>query len=101
MLLRILLFSGLFLYLANYAAGWLLHFDRITMTKRAHQVLFGLIIVNLFVLLFFIGFLSKPFILCAASLLMLVILPFGEKGGMYHRTVATAGLVLYLGIFYL
>lgn len=66
------------------------------MTKRTHQILFAGIIVNLALLLLFLNFLSREFFLCSSSLAMMVILPFGIKGGIYHRIVSTMGIVLYV-----
>jgi hypothetical protein len=96
---NILLISGLVIYVINYTIGWLLHFKIITMTKRTHQDFFASIIVNLLALLFYLNFMSPEFILCLSSLLMMLVLPFGIKGGVYHRIVSTAGLILYLIFF--
>jgi hypothetical protein len=93
------MWGGLVMYAVNYAVGWMLHFQIITMTKRVHQVIFGLLIITLTALLPSIEFLTQGFYLCALSLMMMLILPIGKKGGMYHRIVSTAGFVLYLILF--
>jgi hypothetical protein len=92
-----LYWSGLLIYLVNYAIGWLLYFKIITMKKRTHQIIYSLIIINLLLLLFFMQFFSARFFLVLASLVFMLILPLGRKGGMYHRIVSTAGLVCFVG----
>jgi len=99
--MEILLITGLIIYIINYAIGWLLHFKIISMTKRTHQIFFAAIIVNLFVLLFYLDFLSAGFILCSLSLAMMLVLPFGKKGGIYHRIVSSTGFLFYLVFFIL
>ncbi|MCI0449228.1 MAG: hypothetical protein L0Y79_05485 [Chlorobi bacterium] len=71
------------------------------MTKRTHQIFFAAIIVNLFGLLFYLDFLSAGFILCSISLAMMLVLPFGKKGGIYHRIVSSTGILIYLIFFIL
>lgn len=100
MILKILLVSGLIIYSINYIIGWLLFFKIISMSKKTHQVFFALIIINLAVLLFYLNFLSMNFILCLASLVMMIILPFGKKGGVYHRVTSSAGLLLYISVLF-
>ena len=97
MIRNYLYWSGLLIYAVNYSIGWLLYFKFISMTKRTHQVFYSLIIINLILLLFFIQFLSLRFFLTLASLVLMLILPLGKKGGMYHRIVSTAGLMCYIG----
>jgi hypothetical protein len=98
---NILLISGSVIYIVKYIIGWLLYFKNISMTKRTHQVFFAAIIINLSLLVFFLQFLSPGFFLCAASLTAMLILPFGRKGGVYHRVISTAGLLLYSAILIL
>jgi len=93
---RILLFTGAILYSLNYLIGWLLRGRKITMTKQAHQFLFALLIINLVTNLLFLQFFSASFFLCAASLVMMLILPLGKKGSLYHIAVSSAGLFFYI-----
>ena len=93
---RILLFTGAILYSLNYLIGWLLRGRKITMTKQAHQFLFALLIINLVTNLLFLQFFSASFFLCAASLVMMLILPLGKKGSLYHIVVSSAGLFFYI-----
>ncbi|MBE2217157.1 MAG: hypothetical protein IAE90_03065 [Ignavibacteria bacterium] len=95
---RILLFTGAILYSLNYLIGWLLRGRKITMTKQAHQFLFALLIINLVTNLFFLSLLSVAFFLCAASLVMMLVLPLGRKGSLYHIVVSTAGLIIYIAL---
>ena len=95
-ILNILIFFGIIIYLVNYAIGWLLHFKIISMSKKTHQIFFASIIINLLLILFFIKFLSLNFFVCIASLSMMIILPFGRKGGKYHILISSAGLLLYI-----
>jgi hypothetical protein len=92
-----LFWSGLLIYLVNYSIGWLLYFKIISMTKRTHQIFYSLIIINLLLLLVFVQFFSTRFFLVLASLLFMLILPLGKKGGVYHRVVSTVGLLCFLG----
>jgi hypothetical protein len=95
-MLTILIVTGLVVYGANYTIGWLLNFKVISISKRTHQIFFALIIANLILLLFFLRFLSLEFIMCFASLVSMLILPFGKKGGAYHIMTASLGLSTYL-----
>ncbi|MBK8549626.1 MAG: hypothetical protein IPL53_00670 [Ignavibacteria bacterium] len=38
------------------------------------------------------------FVLCTLSLTAMLILPFGNKGGVYHRAVSSLGLILYIAV---
>jgi hypothetical protein len=100
-ILNILIFSGLILYLVNYAIGWLLYFKRIRMTKRTHQIFYASIIFNLSALLFFAQIFSAAFFICLGSLVMMLILPFGKKGGKFHIFTSSTGLMLYGFFVYL
>jgi hypothetical protein len=99
MLLNILIWSGLFLYIINYAIGWSLYFGLIRISKISHQIIFSAIIVNLIAVIFFLKLFSLEFIICLFSLLMMVLLPLGRSGGKYHRTVSSTGFALYLILF--
>lgn len=92
---QILLFTGAILYSLNYLIGWLLRSRKITLTKQAHQFLFAFLIINLVTNVIFLKWLSAGFFLCAASLVMMLILPLGRKGSLYHIAVSTSGLVIY------
>jgi hypothetical protein len=95
-MVKFLLWSGLIIYVVNYAIGWLLYFKIITMKKQTHQIFYTAILLNLFLLLFYLKFLSGDFLLNSASLAAMIVLPLGQKGGVYHRIVSSVGLGLYL-----
>lgn len=94
-ILGILTVTGLILYSINYLTGWLLHFKFITITKLTHQVIYTMLIANLVLLLYFMNFLSNKFLLYLLSFVFLLALPLGKKGGVYHRTVSSLGLLMY------
>lgn len=91
-----LLYSGAALYAVNYSVGWLLFFGVIKMKKSQHQLLFGLILANLLALIPFSAGSGGTLALLLTSTAMMAILPFGKKGGAYHKAVSTAGLIAYL-----
>lgn len=91
-----LLYSGLVLYILNYSIGWGLNLNAISISRRTHQVIYSLLIINVFFLLFFIDLSSRGFIFALLSLMMLFILPFGKKGGTYHKITSTIGFLSYL-----
>lgn len=93
-----MLVSCLIIYLINYTIGWLLYLKIITMSKRTHQIFFAAIIINLLVILFFQKLSLTGIIFCASSLATMLILPLGKKGGVYHRVVSTAGLLLFIAV---
>lgn len=97
--MKFLLWSGLIVYIVNYAIGWLLYFKIISMKKRTHQVFYSAILLNLFLLLFYLKFLSVNLFLNSASLAAMIALPLGKKGGVYHRIVSSVGLGLYVVMF--
>lgn len=37
--------------------------------------------------------------ICSASLFAMILLPFGIKGGIYHRLISSMGLLLYIVLF--
>ncbi len=103
---NILTYSGLILYSVNYAIGWLLHFRIIKLTRRAHQVIYILLITNLILLLLILllftpGFLWNKFLLYLLSLALILALPFGKKGGMYHRIISTFGFLAYISAVFI
>ncbi|MEO8663924.1 MAG: hypothetical protein ABI462_00395 [Ignavibacteria bacterium] len=91
-----LLYTGISLYVINYTIGWLLHFRFISLTRLTHQIFFAAIILNLILFLILVKLSAPGFVFCLSSLICMLILPLGKKGGMYHRAVSTAGLVLFL-----
>ncbi|HAY33842.1 MAG TPA: hypothetical protein PK536_10925 [Ignavibacteria bacterium] len=95
----ILIYSGLIFYLINYSAGWLLRFKMISVSKKIHQLMFAVIIINLLFILAFAEISSSGFILCIMSIMMMVIIPFGKSGGIYHMITGSAGLLLYIILF--
>ncbi len=92
--------SGVLVYLINYLIGWALHYRKISMKKITHQAIFIAIILNLTMILFYLPLLSAQFILCLTSLLTMLALPFGKKGGIYHRITASLGIALYVIMFF-
>lgn len=95
-ILSILTITGLVLYCINYLTGWLLHFKFITITKLTHQVIYILLIANLILLLYFLNFLSNKFLFYLLSLILILAMPLGKKGGVYHRVVSSLGLFTYI-----
>jgi hypothetical protein len=96
---NILLVAGALLYGVNYIIGWLLYFRRISMQKNSHQVFFAAIIFNLVLLLFFIPFFSAAWLFCLLSLVFMLLLPLGKKGGFYHVLISTGGLGSFIFLF--
>lgn len=92
----ILTVSGLVLFSVNYITGWLLKFGVIKMTKRQHQVIYILLLANVLLLLAGLNFLSNKFLLYLLSFLLLVSLPLGKKGGVYHIIISTLAVFTYL-----
>ncbi|MBK9332530.1 MAG: hypothetical protein IPM96_09095 [Ignavibacteria bacterium] len=95
----ILIYTGLIFYVINYYTGWLLKFKLITISKKIHQLMFAVIIINLLFILIFSEISSSGFILCSLSLSMMAIIPLGKSGGSYHMIVSSAGLFLYIILF--
>jgi hypothetical protein len=96
-----LLFTGLALYILNYITGWLIYLKKISISKRAHQILFALIIFNLALILVFIKLPFTEFIFCALSICCMAALPFGKKGGIFHRVISSTGLIIYVIFLFL
>ncbi|MDZ4711538.1 MAG: hypothetical protein SGI89_04350 [bacterium] len=92
-----LLLTGLIIYLINYLIGWLLYFKIITMKTKVHQIFFSAIIIILLMNILFLE--GKQVYFCLASLVCMIALPFGRKGGIYHQALSTTGLILYCSIF--
>lgn len=90
-----LLYSGSVVYLINYIIGWLLHFKIISMSRITHRIFFAAIIINLVLILLFSKLNVFSAVTCLLSLALMLILPFGRKGGIYHRVISTLGLLLY------
>ena len=95
------LYTGLFVYAFNYFIGWLIYFKFITLGKFVHQIMLVSIITALIILLFYIKLFSLQFVLCSLSLICMLVLPLGKKGGIYHRLVSSAGFVIYILFFLL
>lgn len=95
-MISVLTLTALILYLLNYAIGWLLHFKRISISKRTHQLLFALIIINLSALILYRLGPVPEMLFLLISLVAMLILPFGSKGGYYHRIVSSIGLISYV-----
>jgi hypothetical protein len=97
----ILLITGLILYTLNYSIGWALASEKLSIQVRTHQIIYSLLIINVFFAMFFVDLFSTGFVFGVISLLMLLILPFGKKGGTYHKVISTVGFLSYLlFIFY-
>lgn len=97
---KFLIYSCLILYILNYITGWLIYYGKIKVGKKIHQVMFASLIINLILIIFFskIPFTQKIF--CALSLTAMVLLPFGKKGGRYHIALSSAGLIMFLTLFF-
>ncbi len=87
---------GLILYIINYYIGWALNFGKRPVSKNIHQLIYTLLILVLIFVMFFTDMESMGFTFAGFSLGMMLILPFGKKGSMYHKIVSTLGLILYL-----
>lgn len=94
-------YAGLIVYLLNYSIGWLLYFGRLRIGKREHQIVFALIFILLLILIPYHLSEAPKLMMLFASLLMMILLPFGKKGGIYHRVVSTLGFMFYLSIFFI
>lgn len=99
MILEIALWTCLIIYSTNYVIGWSLFFKLISINKRTHQILFAAIIINLVLIIFFLKPFTLEFILCLVSLSMMIILPFGKKGDLFHKVISSTGFVLYIILF--
>lgn len=73
------------------------------MPKKVHQILFALIIINLIFLIILILLSDQiseiKLTLCSMSLISMLILPFGKKGGKYHIATSSSGLIFYAVFF--
>jgi hypothetical protein len=94
--LEILLISGLLIFSVNYITGWLLYAGKISIGKKIHQIMFMSVILNLIFILIFIKLPFYEKIICALSLLMMAILPFGKKGGRFHIIASSAGIIFFI-----
>lgn len=92
----ILVWLGLGFYAVNYITGWLLHYKLIRMTRLMHKILFAGILIILVLVTYFQILFSAEFILAFSSLITLLALPFGRKGGNYHIITGSIGIALYL-----
>jgi hypothetical protein len=92
----ILKVSGLILYGINYVTGVGLKFGFIKISRRPHQVIYSLLIINIILLLLYLGPGAEKFYLYFFSLAFLLALPFGRKGGAYHIIVGTLGFLTWL-----
>jgi hypothetical protein len=95
-LISLLTITGLVLLVINYIIGWLIYFKKIILTPKQHTILFFLIAADMIFLLINLDFLSNKFILYLFSLLTLLLLPAGKKGGKYHITISSAAVLIYL-----
>lgn len=94
-IISILTVSGLILYIINYLTGWLVYFKVLNISKLKHTILFIILLAVLVALLINLNFLSNKFLLYLASIVFLLALPAGTKGGKYHIAVSTAGILIY------
>lgn len=92
--------AGLIMFAANYSTGWLLHYGVIRMGRFQHRLLYASIVAMLIAYLPFVRNDVFALVLTLFSLLMMVILPFGRKGGAYHIAASTAGLAAYCITFF-
>lgn len=54
------------------------------------------VILNLALIFIFIKLPFYEKIICALSLLMMAILPFGKKGGRFHIIASSAGIIFFI-----
>lgn len=97
----ILILCGLIIYIINYIIGWLLHFRFFEMKKSTHQIFFAAIIINLVLIIIFVRMEILSVLIICLSLLTMLLLPLGIKGGVYHRVLSSLGLFLYVSMFIL
>ncbi|HWA05646.1 MAG TPA: hypothetical protein VG961_03790 [Ignavibacteria bacterium] len=95
-IISLLTVSGLVIYAINYLAGWLVHFKVLKLSKFMHTVLFAILLIVLLALILNLNFLSNKFLLYSASFIIILILPAGTKGGLYHIGVSSAGMLTYI-----
>ena len=94
--MEILLISGLLIFSVNYITGWLLYTGKISIGRKIHQIMFVSVILNLALILIFTKLPFYGKIICAISLLMMAILPFGKKGGRFHIIASSAGIIFFI-----
>ena len=92
----VLTVSGLIIYSYNYLVWWLLYFKVVKISKVHHQVIYILLIFNIAILLFLLNFFSNKFLLYSLSLLLLLLIPAGIKGGVFHRISSSAAFLIFL-----
>ncbi|HMQ78912.1 MAG TPA: hypothetical protein PKE39_08420 [Ignavibacteria bacterium] len=91
----ILTVTGLVMYIINYMTGWLIYFKIIRISKILHSIMYALLLIVLLALLIDLNFLSNKFLLYSVSFLLILVLPAGTKGGLYHIAVSTSGILLF------
>jgi hypothetical protein len=94
-----LLISGAAVYLINYIIGWLLKLEVLTLTRKFHRIIFSVLLLNLTVLLFYVNFHEANSFMLITSIFLLLLLPFGKKGGVFHILLSTAGIFIYSVFF--
>lgn len=88
--------TGLILFCINYLTGWLLYFKVLKLSKVIHTIMFFILAAALFILIIDLNFLSNKFLLYSVSFLLILILPAGRKGGLFHIGVSSAGIIIYV-----
>ncbi|MCY7361660.1 MAG: hypothetical protein LH629_06265 [Ignavibacteria bacterium] len=98
--MKILLYTGLIIFISNYLIGWLLYFEIITMQRMVHQIFFFSIIINLILVLIFVNNSIWEYLLCTFSLISILILPFGKSNrDLFHRFFSSTGMIFYFIMF--
>jgi hypothetical protein len=94
--LGILITTGLILFCINYIIGWLLKFKVIKISAGTHRIIFFLLMANLVLVLLNVDFPTNKFLLYAASLLCLALIPLNINADKYHITVSTISMTIFV-----
>ena len=89
------LLVGLIFYVVNYSVGLILFFDKFKVAKPVHKVLFSALIISLVLIMFLSELSALSMILTGVSLLCMLLLPLGNKGGLYHIILSTLGIIIF------
>ncbi|HRE11920.1 MAG TPA: hypothetical protein PK605_03930 [Ignavibacteria bacterium] len=95
-LISLITVTGILLFIYNYMIGWIAGLKLANISKLHHQAAYILLIINLLFLLYLLNFLSNKFLLYFLSLLLLLILSYGTKGGVFHKVVSTSAILVYV-----
>lgn len=91
----ILLLVGLILYVVNYSVGLILFFDKFKVAEPVHKVLFTTLIISLVFVMILSELSTLSMFLTGVSMLCMLLLPLGSKGGLYHIILSTLGIIIF------